>query len=99
MEIGSKALVADSKETIACALLSVALLLGLGLNYVAGIWWADPIAALVVVFFLFREGWEGLISFPSCNVINTNNDKVEPVCPMLNDESRVPGHPSCLQVY
>ena len=60
MEIGSKALVADSKETIACALLSVALLLGLGLNYVAGIWWADPIAALVVVFFLFREGWEGL---------------------------------------
>ena len=60
MEIGSKALVADSKETIACALLSVALLLGLGLNYMAGIWWADPIAALVVVFFLFREGWEGL---------------------------------------
>ena len=60
MEIGSKALVADSKETIACALLSVALLLGLGLNYVAGIWWADPIAALVVVVFLFREGWEGL---------------------------------------
>ncbi|MCK7513527.1 MAG: hypothetical protein MZV70_62235 [Desulfobacterales bacterium] len=46
MEIGRKALVADSKETIACALPSVAPLLGLGLNYVAGIWWADPIAAL-----------------------------------------------------
>jgi divalent metal cation (Fe/Co/Zn/Cd) transporter len=59
MEIGSKALVADSKETFACALLSVALLLGLGLNYVVGIWWADPVAALVIVFFLFREGWEG----------------------------------------
>lgn len=60
MEIGSKALIADSKETLACALLSVALLLGLGLNYVAGIWWADPVAALVIVFFLFREGWGGL---------------------------------------
>jgi cation diffusion facilitator family transporter len=60
VEIGSRALIADSKETLACALLSVALLLGLGLNYVAGIWWADPVAALVIVFFLFREGWEGL---------------------------------------
>jgi cation diffusion facilitator family transporter len=59
VEIGSRALIADSKETFACALLSVALLLGLGLNYVAGIWWADPVAALVIVFFLFREGWEG----------------------------------------
>ena len=60
VEIGSRALIADSKETFACALLSVALLLGLGLNYVAGIWWADPVAALVIVVFLFKEGWEGL---------------------------------------
>lgn len=60
VEIGSRALIADSKETLACALLSVSLLLGLGLNYLAGIWWADPVAALVIVFFLFREGWEGL---------------------------------------
>ncbi|OPX99200.1 MAG: Cation efflux family protein [Syntrophorhabdus sp. PtaU1.Bin002] len=58
-EIGSKALAADSKETLACALLSVALLLGLGLNYTVGIWWADPIVGLLIVFFLFREGWEG----------------------------------------
>jgi len=58
-EIGSKALAADSKETLACALLSVALLLGLGLNYTADIWWADPIVGLLIVFFLFREGWEG----------------------------------------
>jgi divalent metal cation (Fe/Co/Zn/Cd) transporter len=31
--IGSKALIADSKETITCAFLSVALLLGLGANW------------------------------------------------------------------
>ncbi|OPX64562.1 MULTISPECIES: cation diffusion facilitator family transporter [unclassified Methanoregula] len=57
--IGSKALVADSKETIACAFLSVALLLGLGANYLFGFWQADPIAGFVIVLFLFREGYEG----------------------------------------
>src|SRR4030042_662034 len=57
-QINSRALVADSKETIACAILSVALLLGLGLNYLFGFWQADPIAGLLIVIFLFREGWE-----------------------------------------
>lgn len=57
--IGSRALVADSKETVACAFLSVALLLGLGANYLFGFWQADPIAGFVIVLFLFREGYEG----------------------------------------
>lgn len=57
--IGSRALIADSKETIACALLSVALLLGLGANYLFGFWQADPLAGLIIVAFLFREGYEG----------------------------------------
>ncbi|MFW3146684.1 MAG: cation diffusion facilitator family transporter [Thermoplasmatota archaeon] len=56
--IGSKALIADSKETLVCAWLSVALLLGLGLNYLLGWWWADPVAGLVIVAFLFKEGVE-----------------------------------------
>ena len=58
-QIGSRALVADSKETLACAFLSVALLLGLGANYIAGFWQADPIVGLIITAFLFREGWEG----------------------------------------
>lgn len=58
-QINSKALVADSKETLACAFLSVALLVGLGANYLTGFWQADPIAGLIIVAFLFREGWEG----------------------------------------
>ena len=58
-QINSKALVADSKETLACAFLSVALLLGLGANYLIGFWQADPIVGLIIVIFLFREGWEG----------------------------------------
>ncbi|HMA62198.1 MAG TPA: cation transporter [bacterium] len=57
-QINSRALVADAKETIACAFLSAALLLGLGLNYLFGLWQADPIVGIIIVFFLFREGWE-----------------------------------------
>jgi len=57
--IGSKALIADSKETIACVFLSIALLLGLGANYLFGFWQADPIAGIIIVLFLFREGYEG----------------------------------------
>ena len=57
--IGSRALVADSKETIACAVLSVALLAGLGANYLFGFWQADPLTGLVISVFLFREAYEG----------------------------------------
>ncbi len=58
-QINSKALVADSRETLACAFLSIALLLGLGANYLFGFWQADPIVGLIIAAFLFREGWEG----------------------------------------
>jgi divalent metal cation (Fe/Co/Zn/Cd) transporter len=57
--IGSKALVADSRETLACAFLSVGLLAGLGANELFGFWQADPLAGLLIVCFLFREGYEG----------------------------------------
>jgi divalent metal cation (Fe/Co/Zn/Cd) transporter len=57
-QINSRALVADSKETLACAFLSVALLLGLGANYLFGFWQADPIVGVIITAFLFREGRE-----------------------------------------
>jgi len=57
-EIRSRALIADSKETLACFFLSLALLLGLGSNYVFGFWQADPIVGLLIVIYLFREGIE-----------------------------------------
>jgi cation diffusion facilitator family transporter len=56
--IGSRSLIADSKQTLACCYLSAALLVGLGLNYLFGIWWADPAAGIVIVVFLIREGYE-----------------------------------------
>lgn len=58
--IESPALRAEAKETLACAWLSFALFLGLGANAVAGWWWADPLAALVMVPWLLREAMEGL---------------------------------------
>ena len=56
--MGSRSLVADSKETLACIFLSTALLIGLGLNSLYGIWQADPAVGLIVVVFLIREGYE-----------------------------------------
>lgn len=58
MKIGSRALVADSKETLACAFLSVPLLLGLTMNYFFGFWQADPLVGLIVVGFLVKEARE-----------------------------------------
>lgn len=54
--LGSNSLVADSKETLACVFLSASLLVGLGLNYLYGLWQADPAAGLIVVVYLIREG-------------------------------------------
>ena len=52
----SASLRADSKQTLACGLLSVALLLGLSLNYLFGLWQADPLIGLLIALFLVREG-------------------------------------------
>jgi len=54
--LGSASLKADSRQTLTCGLLSVALLIGLGLNYLYGLWQADPIFGLVIALFLVREG-------------------------------------------
>lgn len=56
--INSIALAADAKETLVCTYLSAVALGGLALNAVFGWWWADPVASLVMVFFIVREGWE-----------------------------------------
>jgi len=56
--LNSKSLVGDSKETLACLLMSFALFIGLGLNYVFSLWQADPIVGLIIVIFLVREGYE-----------------------------------------
>lgn len=56
--MGSRSLVADSKQTLTCVFLSFSLLIGLGLNYIYDLWWTDPIVGLVIVVFLIHEGYE-----------------------------------------
>lgn len=58
--IGSRSLVADSKETLACVLLSVSLLIGLGAFYLWRLWWIDSVTAMVIAALIIREGFETL---------------------------------------
>lgn len=58
-QLESGALRADAFETITCAWLSLTTLTGLVLNAILGWWWADPLAALVLVPLIVREGLEG----------------------------------------
>ncbi|MCU1412592.1 MAG: cobalt transporter [Rhodoglobus sp.] len=61
-ELGSATAMADSRQTLICSLLSAAVLLGLALNSLFGWWWADSVAALVIVGLAVREGveaWRG----------------------------------------
>ena len=55
-QLNSRAMHADSRQTDICAYLSAILLGGLLLNAIFGWWWADPIAALVMVPIIAREG-------------------------------------------
>lgn len=60
--LGSRALEADAFQTTACWWLSLITLGGVGLNTALGWWWADPVAALGMTWFLVREGreaWRG----------------------------------------
>lgn len=57
-QIASKSLVADSRQTLVCVMLSAILLVGTGLNYFFGIWWTDPAAAILIAIFLLRESFE-----------------------------------------
>ena len=61
-QLNSSATLSEAGQNMICAYLSVALLAGLLLNALAGWWWADPVAALVIAGIAAREGvesWRG----------------------------------------
>lgn len=58
--INSRALAADATQTQLCTYLSAILLGGLVLNAAFGWWWSDPMAALIMVPIIAKEGLEGL---------------------------------------
>lgn len=64
--MGSGALAAESRQTMLCTYLSAILLGGLILNAVLGWWWADPIAALIMVPIIVREGIEAIRGKATC---------------------------------
>jgi divalent metal cation (Fe/Co/Zn/Cd) transporter len=57
---GSAALRADAAESALCAYLSVIAPVGLTIDAIWRIWWADPIAALVIVPLILWEGREAM---------------------------------------
>jgi divalent metal cation (Fe/Co/Zn/Cd) transporter len=64
--IGSGAMQADSRQTVFCTYLSAILLGGLLLHALLGWWWADPVAGLVMVPIIAREGVDGLRAKSCC---------------------------------
>ena len=64
--LSSAAMHADAKQTDFCVYLSAILLVGLLLNAGLGWWWADPIAALVMVPIIAKEGIDGIKARTCC---------------------------------
>ena len=58
--IHSHALEADARQSDLCAYLSAILLVGLVLNAIFGWWWADPVAGLLMMPIIAKEGVDAL---------------------------------------
>jgi divalent metal cation (Fe/Co/Zn/Cd) transporter len=65
--LNSSAMQADSRQTDLCAYLSAILLGGLIVNALFGWWWADPVAGLIMIPIIVREGIEGLRGETCCD--------------------------------
>lgn len=62
--LGNPVLMTEGRVTLVDGILAVAVLAGLVLNATAGCWWADPLAALVIVFYALREAREIFLGGP-----------------------------------
>jgi divalent metal cation (Fe/Co/Zn/Cd) transporter len=61
-KLGSSATKSEGRQNMLCAYLSAALLVGLGANALFGLWWADPVTALLIAGVAVKEGrqsWRG----------------------------------------
>jgi divalent metal cation (Fe/Co/Zn/Cd) transporter len=64
--LNSAAMKADARQTDFCVYLSGILLAGLVLNAGLGWWWADPIAGLIMVPIIAKEGLDGMNARTCC---------------------------------
>lgn len=61
-KLGSGATTGEGTQNILCAYLSLAVLIGLGANALLGLWWADPLVAILVAVAAVQAGmstWRG----------------------------------------
>jgi divalent metal cation (Fe/Co/Zn/Cd) transporter len=61
-QLHSDATAGEGTQNILCAYLSLAILIGLGANALFGLWWADPLVALIVAVVALQAGirtWRG----------------------------------------
>jgi len=65
--LGSRALQSEAQQTQLCTYLSAILLGGLILNGAFGWWWADPVAALLMVPIIAKEGFDALRGRHACD--------------------------------
>ena len=61
-QLQSSATTGEGTQNILCAYLSLAILIGLAANAILGLWWADPLVALIVATVAIQTGistWRG----------------------------------------
>ncbi len=61
-KLGSRATYGEGTQNVLCAILAVAVLVGLAANTFFGLWWLDPTIALLISAICVREGqkaWRG----------------------------------------
>ncbi|WP_041496593.1 cation transporter [Nonlabens marinus] len=73
-KLDSPALLADAKDTFICLYQTVVVLIGLLLVNWLGWWWADPVAALLIVPYAAKEGWEAYNKAKNINYNIVQND-------------------------
>jgi divalent metal cation (Fe/Co/Zn/Cd) transporter len=61
---GSAALRADAAQSALCAYLSLIALVGLVVNAIWHLAWADSVAALLIIPLVFRESWQAMRGKP-----------------------------------
>jgi divalent metal cation (Fe/Co/Zn/Cd) transporter len=66
---GSAALRADAAESAVCGYLALIALVGLAVNAIWKVNWADPVAALALLPLIVREGWEAMKGKPCCQAV------------------------------
>jgi divalent metal cation (Fe/Co/Zn/Cd) transporter len=66
-QMESNALEAEATQTSLCAYLSAIALVGVALNWLVGWWWADPVAALLMVPIIGKEAVEGIRGETHCD--------------------------------